>query len=197
MADELKIVRLKGQEIVPYIPDLARLRIEVFIDFPYLYAGDLAYETKYLQTYVSCPESIMVLVFDGDQVVGASTAIPLEFETMAIKKPFRDQGIAITDIFYLGESVLYPIFRGRNLYRRFFEEREAAAREYGAKITAFGAVERPADDLRQPETYTPLDNVWKHFGYKKHPELRFYLDWKDIDKQRETAKPLIFWLKTL
>ncbi len=197
MANDLKIVRLKGKEIIPYIHDLAALRIEVFKDFPYLYVGDMEYEEKYLKTYVSCPEAIMILVFDEDAVVGASTAIPLEFETMEVKKPFREQGIPITDVFILGESLLYPIYRGRKLYRRFFEEREAAAREYGAKIAAFFVVERSPDDLRQPEDYRPLDTVWERVGYKKHPELRWYLEWKEVGQQAATPKPMIFWLKTL
>ena len=44
MTQPLKIIRLKGQEIVPYIADLAQLRIEIFRDYPYLYLGDLEKE---------------------------------------------------------------------------------------------------------------------------------------------------------
>lgn len=197
MADELKIVRLKGEEIIPYIPNLATLRIEVFREYPYLYIGDYEYEMKYLQTYVSCPESIMVLVFDDDVVVGASTAIPLEFETVEFKRPFHGHNIPIKDVFYLGESVLVPVYRGRKIYHRFFAERESAAREYGAKITAFCAVERANNDLRQPEGYTSLDKVWQKFGYEKHPELCVYYEWKEIGEQEQSTKPMTFWLKTL
>ena len=77
MKSQTQIIRLKGSAIIPYIPDLARLRIDIFQHYPYLYAGDLTYETQYLQTYVDCPESFMVIVLDGEKVIGASTAIPL------------------------------------------------------------------------------------------------------------------------
>ena len=32
---------------------------------------------KYLQTYIDTPESVIVLAFDDDKVVGTSTALPM------------------------------------------------------------------------------------------------------------------------
>jgi GNAT superfamily N-acetyltransferase len=197
MNKELKIVRLKGSEIIPYVSDLAKLRIEIFKTYPYLYLGDLEQEAAYLQTYVKCSESVMVLVLDENKVVGASTAIPLEYETAEIQKPFLDHNIKIQEVFYLGESVLRPTYRGRNIYRHFFHERESAAREYGAKTTTFAAIERALDDPRRPQNYVPLDNIWEHFGYKKNPELVAYFEWQEIDEAVRSPKPLIFWLKAL
>lgn len=197
MSKPLQIIRLKGKDILPYISDLATLRIKVFKEYPYLYEGDVHYEQNYLQTYVTCPESIMVLVLDQKQVVGASTAIPLEFETEECQAPFIAHGMNIKDIFYFGESVLLPAYRGQNIYRRFFQKREEAAREYGSRIAAFCAVERAEDDPRQPEGYVPLDQVWQYFGYQKHPELRAYYQWREIGEKEMSAKPLVFWLKKL
>src|SRR5579862_2771379 len=188
MHNKLKIVRLKGEAIRPYIPDLAKLRIEVFKSYPYLYEGDLAYEMRYLQTYINCPESIFVLVLDQEQVVGASTAIPLQFETTECQQPFLDHKINIKEVFYFGESVLQAMYRGRNIYQHFFRERETAAREYHAKIAAFAAVERSINDPRRPKNYVPLDDVWKHFGYAKHPELCAHYDWKEIGETIATPK---------
>lgn len=197
MTNQLIIQRLKGNAILPYIPELAKLRIEIFKDYPYLYDGDLSYETTYLQTYVSCKESIMVLVFDKTQIVGASTAIPLEFEMPECKQPFLAKDINIQNIFYLGESVLRPNYRGQNIYRHFFQEREAAATEYGCHITAFCAVERNPNDPRRPKDYRPLDKIWQHFGYQKHPELCAYYEWKELGESVASKKPLIFFLKNL
>jgi GNAT superfamily N-acetyltransferase len=194
---DLKIVRFKGQKILPYISDLAKLRIEVFKSYPYLYLGDLQYETDYLQTYVKSPESVLVLVFDKDKVVGVSTAIPLQFESKEFQQPFLEKGINIQDVFYFGESVLLPAYRGKKIYRHFFQEREAAAKEFGCKMAAFCAVSRPENDPRKPREYTPLDDVWKHFGYDKHEELCAYLEWQEIGEERPSVKPLIFWLKNL
>lgn len=197
MVNNLCIVSLKGQEILPYIDDLSRLRMDAFKAYPYLYIGDLAYESNYLRAYIQCPESMMVLVFDDDKVVGASTAIPLEFEIVEFQKPFLDRGMAVQDVFYLGESVLLPEYRGRNIYRRFFEERESAAKKYGCKIAAFAAVEREPNDPRRPKDYVPLDDVWKYFGYEERPDLVAYYHWQELDEDSASIKPLRFWLKNI
>jgi len=197
MKQDLKILCLKGQDILPYIPELAKLRIEIFKSYPYLYDGDLDYEYTYLNTYVKCKESIIVVVFDRDKVVGASSAIPLEFETIEFQKPFLENNISIKDVFYFGESVLKVAYRGHGIYRHFFTEREAAAKEYGSKIAAFAAIERPLDDPKKPKNHVPLDFVWKHFGYEKHTELCMYFEWKEIGEALKTTHPLIFWQKKL
>lgn len=197
MKQDLKILRLKGQDIIPYIPELAKLRIEIFKFYPYLYDGDLDYEYNYLSTYVKCNESIIVVVLDHDKVVGASSAIPLEFETIEFQQPFLDNGINTKDVFYFGESVLQVAYRGRGIYRHFFTEREAAAKKYGAKFAAFAAIERPLNDPKKPTDYFPLNSVWEYFGYEKHPELCMYYKWKEIGEAFQTSKPLIFWLKKL
>ena len=53
-----------GGDIDAFLPELARLRIRVFREYPYLYEGSAAYEEKYLKTYANVPESVMVLVWD-------------------------------------------------------------------------------------------------------------------------------------
>jgi len=73
-----------GAEVAPHLDAVAGLRIAVFHDWPYLYAGDREYEKKYLATYAQSPESLFVLAFDGDRVIGASTAIPLTDETAGV-----------------------------------------------------------------------------------------------------------------
>lgn len=195
--NEIKIKCLKGKEILPYILDLAKLRIDIFKDYPYLYVGDMDYETKYLKAFVECPESILVVVFDNEKVVGTSSAIPLKFETLEFQQPFLDKGIDINTIFYFGESLLRPEYRGKNIYRQFFRFREKAAKKYGSKITAFMSMERPHNDPRKPKDYVALDEVWKRFGYTRHPELCMYYEWKEIGEDSPSKKPLIFWLKNL
>src|SRR5690606_17923419 len=114
--------------ILPHLNALAELRIAVFRDFPYLYDGSLEYEERYLRTYANSPDSVIVLVRDGQRVVGASSGIPLADETEELKRPFLEQGLDVDRIFYCGESVLLAEYRGRGLGVRFFQEREAHAR---------------------------------------------------------------------
>ncbi|MDO9141935.1 MAG: GNAT family N-acetyltransferase [Methylobacter sp.] len=196
MANDIRVERWSGAALEQFIPELARLRIEVFRDFPYLYDGDINYEKKYLQTYIDCPESVIVIAFDGDRVVGASTAIPMKYETDELKQPFLDNGYNLDEVFYCSESVLDKNYRGLGIGVRFFEQREAHADDLGGfKHICFCCVERPADHPRRPADYVPLDKFWNKRGYVKHPELHTSYIWKDLDDSEENPKPMTFWLK--
>ncbi len=196
MNQAINVIRCSGQALEEYIDNLARLRIEVFRDFPYLYDGDLDYEQNYLQTYIRCEQAVIVLALDGDKVIGASTGIPMQYESEEFIKPFPEHGYDPERIFYCAESVLKKEYRGLGLGVRFFEEREAHARELGGfDYFSFCCVDRPADHPLRPDNYVPLDKFWTKRGYSKQPELVTYYDWKDIDVEEETSKSMTFWLK--
>lgn len=182
----------------PVLPDVARLRIEVFRSWPYLYQGSLDYEADYLQVYLDSPDSLAVLVYDGDRVVGASTALPLDHESEEFTAPFRRAGRDPSESFYCGESVLLPEYRGQGWGVRFFEEREAHARALGRfQQSCFAAVERPDSHPLRPADYVPLHAFWRRRGYQRHPELATTYSWQDVDQGEETEKPMVFWLKSL
>ena len=196
MSKNIHIERRSGAALLPYIPELARLRIEVFRDFPYLYDGTLEYEQKYLQTYIDNLDSVIVLALDGDKVVGASTALPMKYETDELKRPFIENNYDLDQVFYCSESVLDKNYRGLGIGVRFFEEREAHAADLGGfRHITFCCVERPVDHPRRPADYVPLDAFWNKRGYFKHPELKTSYLWKDLDDAEETPKPMTFWLK--
>ena len=194
----MHIVVRQGPEIGPHIDDLARLRIEVFRAFPYLYEGSLDYEQNYLATYASSPESLFVLAFDEERVVGVSTGMPMDHETEAFRKPFFEGGWDPSRIFYFAESVLLPSYRRQGIGVRFFEEREAYARRLGRfDHCCFCAVERPADHPLRPADYVPLNAFWSKRGYVHQPQLRTEFSWRDIGENEESAKPMSFWMKEL
>ena len=200
MADPVSIRRFTGHdpELLRYLPDLARLRIQVFRDFPYLYDGTVEYEEKYLKTYTDCAESVVVLVLDGERVVGATTGLPMDAETPEFQKPFLENGYDPGKIFYCAESVLLAAYRGRGIYPKFFAEREGHARSLGRfDLVTFCCVQRPENHPLRPLDYVPLDRIWSKFGYVKHPELATTYTWKDVDEAEESPKPMVFWIKSL
>lgn len=189
---------LSGRAIEPWLGVLARLRIEVFRDFPYLYDGSLDYEENYLRAYVESPDSLAVLACDGDMPVGVTTALPLADETEEFRRPFTAAGYDVERIFYCAESVLLKRYRGRGIYPRFFATREDHARALGRfDWSAFCAVQRPDDHPLRPEDYAPLDPAWIRYGYTRHPELATSFAWKDLGESASSAKPMVFWLKPL
>ena len=195
---ELITQSYSGKSIQPFIKDLARLRMEIFRDFPYLYEGSLSYEENYLSTYLSSDETIIVIVKDGERVVGASSGLPLSMETADVVEPFKGSSIRPEEVFYFGESLLMKPYRGKGFGHVFFDERERHAMELGRfRYTAFFAVQRPGNHPLRPKNHRPLDAFWQNRGYKARPDLISHYSWQDIDQPYETKKPMMFWIRKL
>lgn len=187
-----------GEAVAPYVDDLARLRIAVFREYPYLYEGDAEYERRYLTAYARSPRSVFVLALDGGKVIGASTGLPLADDGEAFHQPFLERGLPLDQVFYFGESVLLRDYRGRGLGHRFFDEREAHARRLGGfRWTAFCAVERAADDPRRPVDHRPNDVFWRKRGYQRQDDMFCTLAWKESGDAEPRAHRLRFWLRPL
>ncbi|RAJ97683.1 acetyltransferase (GNAT) family protein [Larkinella arboricola] len=188
----------RGREIESVFDGLAALRIAVFRDFPYLYEGTIEYEKTYLETYARSDRSFLFAVYDGPKMVGATTCIPLQDETAEVRKPFETSDFDLTTLFYFGESILLPEYRGLGLGHRFFDEREAHARSFGTfKTACFCAVERPEDHPAKPADYRPNDAFWLKRGYTKLPSLRSYMAWPDRGEEVSTPKPMVYWMREL
>ncbi|MHA7834124.1 MAG: GNAT family N-acetyltransferase [Algiphilus sp.] len=194
---ELSTHILNGEGARAYLEALAQLRIEVFAEWPYLYDGSLQYEQDYLEQYLREPRSMIVLVRDGTQAVGASTALPLEAAEAEMQAPWRAQNVALEDVLYFGESVVLPAYRGLGLGRRFFALREGHAQALGRKRCAFCAVQRPEDHPARPPDYVPNDAFWQRLGYVRRDDMVSHFPWVDIGDTQETNKALVFWERLL
>ena len=188
---------LTGAALDGALDDVARLRIAVFRDWPYLYDGTLEYERDYLQTYRNSRDAILVGAFDGARLVGAATGTPMEDHASDFATPFAATGLALGAIFYCAESVLLPEYRGRGLGHRFFDAREDHARALGRSHVAFCAVQRPNDHPMRPAHYRSNDAFWMKRGYAPLPGVVAEFSWKDIGDDTETRKPLQFWMRAL
>ncbi|MHA7851518.1 GNAT family N-acetyltransferase [Roseovarius sp.] len=193
----IRVARLTGDDLARALEDVARLRIEVFRAWPYLYDGDAAYEARYLQTYRDSEAAILVGAFDGDRLVGASTGTPMEDHAQDFAAAFEGQGIDLKEVFYCAESVLLPGYRGQGIGHAFFDAREDHARAMGRRYAAFCSVVRPADHPLKPEEYQPLDPFWRKRGYAPLEGVVARFGWKDIDQPGETEHALQFWLREL
>ena len=188
---------LTGDALVAALDDVARLRIAVFYEWPYLYDGDFDYERRYLQSYRDSAEAILVGAFDGDRLVGASTGTPMTDHADDFAAAFSETDYQLGEIFYCAESVLMPDYRGHGIGHAFFDHREAHARALGFKHIAFCAVIRPNDHPMRPIAYRPLDPFWRKRGYEKLDGSIATFSWTDIGHDHQTKKPLHFWIKPL
>ncbi|SNR32295.1 N-acetyltransferase [Paracoccus sediminis] len=187
---------LTGEALGAALEDVARLRIRVFRDFPYLYDGNADYERDYLRAYQS-PGAVVVAAMDGGRVVGAATGAPMADHAADFAAAFAERPEPLDRIFYCAESVLLPDYRGQGIGHAFFDAREAHARGLGLTHSAFCSVIRPAGHPARPADYRPLDGFWRKRGYQPLPGVLARFSWKDLDQDAETEKPLQFWMRSL
>jgi GNAT superfamily N-acetyltransferase len=194
----VRVLPLTGKDLAAALPAVARLRIAVFRDWPYLYDGSLAYEEKYLARLAAAGGAVIVAACDGETIVGCATAAPLAEVEEEFAEPFRARGLDPARFFYCGESVLLAAYRGQGIGHAFFDHREAQARSLGGFThIAFCAVVRPEDHSLRPRDYAPLDPFWKKRGYAKAEGLACRFAWKDVGEPAETEKPMQFWTRAL
>ena len=194
----IRVAPLTGAAISAALPALARLRIAVFRDWPYLYDGTIDYEQGYLAKFSKSDGAVIVAAYDGADIVGVATASPMLGHADAFAQPFRDRGLDVARMFYFGESVLLRSHRGRGLGHAFFDHREAHARALGGYTHAtFCAVVRPDDHPAKPKDYVPLDAFWEKRGFAKLDGLVGSFSWRDVGDGSESAKAMQFWMKAL
>jgi GNAT superfamily N-acetyltransferase len=194
---EIRIECLRDEALQRYLPMLARLRINIFRAFPYLYEGSLDYESKYLKAYATTPGAVIVGAFAGDELVGASTGLPMIAEPDNVSAPLRAASFDIDKVFYFAESVLEPTYRGRGVGVAFFNEREAHARALGYAWAVFAAVIRAEHDPRRPPDYVPLDAFWDRRGFAKLEDITCEFRWRDLGEADESTKRMQYWAKRL
>lgn len=193
----LEIRKLDQSEVAGRIADLAALRIAVFREFPYLYDGDRVYEESYLAPYATTADAVVIGAFDAARLVGAATGMPLTAHAEDFAQGFDGSGIDPASVFYCAESVLLPDWRGQGAGHRFFDLREAAARQQGLSFSAFCSVIRPSDHPARPPGYRSLDVFWSARGYAPLPGVVAEFNWKDLGADQETTKRLQFWGRSL
>ena len=194
----LRVETLSGAALLPVLPALHGLRAAVFRGWPYLYDADPEYEESYMRVYVESERAAIVVAFDGDRPVGASTCLPMVDESAQVVAPFVALGLDPDRFFYFGESVLLPEYRGQGVGVAFFAGREAHARRVSdADFACFCSVRRAADHPRRPAGWVPLDGFWRKRGYAPVPGLACVMTWREVGHAEETPHELAFWARSL
>lgn len=193
----IEIRPLTGVETTARLPDLARLRIAVFREYPYCYDGDGKFERDYLRNFASAPDSAMIAAFDGNDIVGAATASPMWAQNEAVREPFADRGIETANLFYFGESVLLPDYRGQGIGKAFFDLREEHSRRCGAEAASFCTIVRKGRKRRVPDDYRALDGFWMARGYRPLKGLVTSFRWLETGDDTPSDHTMQFWIGEL
>ena len=193
----VEVRRIPPEAVAGILDDVARLRIAVFREWPYLYDGSLEYERGYLRTYADNPRAVLVGAFDGGQMVGAATGTPMADHAEEFSAPLAAVGWDFRDAFYCAESVLLPDWRGQGAGHLFFDTREAAARRAGFTYSVFASVIRSRDHPMRPARARGLAPFWRKRGYAPLDAPPAEFRWRDVGEPADTAKPLALWGRRL
>ncbi|HYR02034.1 MAG TPA: GNAT family N-acetyltransferase [Syntrophobacteria bacterium] len=189
--------KCSGDAVKAHLTELARLRLAIFREYPYLYDGELEHELKYLRIYAEAPGGCTILAVDGNAVVGAVTGAPLCHEIAEFTAPFAASTFPVAEIYYIGELLFSPAYRGQGLGSRLFDMLEEYALSLGTfRFLTCATVEREADHPLCPAGQVPIDRFCLKHGFIKHPELRASIPWREIDGV-ERAHEMVFWVKGL
>jgi hypothetical protein len=195
---DIHVRSFTGSSLKPYLHSIAKLRMEVFKDYPYFEDPDLNRETQYLRKIAASKETIGVLIFDNTTLVGVSLGSPFNIEEPALHRPFQEHHRAIDSYFYFGDSALLKHYRGRGIGHHFFDAREAHVAQFKKfEHICFCAPHCCDPDPNRPKDYVPFVDFWRKRGYILHPELKCTLSWKKIDETHPTETQMSFWIKDI
>jgi GNAT superfamily N-acetyltransferase len=195
---DIHIRSFTGTGLKPYLHSVAKLRIEVFREYPYFEEPDLDRETQFLKKLLSNKESIGVLIFDHTTLVGVSLGYPLSIEEPSLRRPFKERQLDVESYFFFGDSTLLKTYRGRGIGHHFFDAREAHVVHYKKfKHICFCVPDYLEVDPQRPKDFIPLHDFWRKRGYVQHSEIKCSLSWKMIGEVRLAEKQMVYWIKDL
>jgi GNAT superfamily N-acetyltransferase len=198
MSSDIKVRSFTGSGIKIYIPTLAKLRLEILKEYPFLCVGNFEEEKKNLRRLSQSKEAIIVLVFDGPKIVGMSTGLPMDEEPTALKKLLIEHDHRPADYYHFGEALLLKPYRGRGIGHHFFDLREAHVKHLKKyRHIALSTVVRPNDHPKRSRDYLEIENLWRKRGYVEQQRFKKEAAWPDIGETRSSKKEIALWVKDL
>jgi diketogulonate reductase-like aldo/keto reductase len=104
----------------------------------------------------------------------------------------------VSKLFYFGELVLLPDYRGQGIGINLLSKMEQVVREEGTftQIT-LSAIEKSADDHQRPANYISSDSIFLKQGFIPHPELNFFIPWTERGSKELVDHRMSYWIKDL
>lgn len=183
--NNLRIESLSGAESKKYFEDFARLRIEIFREYPYLYEGTVENERNYIENYLSNPQSRIFVLFDGDKICGMLTTVPMSGEYQDIIASFEKTGLKSSESFYLGDMILQKEYRNRKLFPIFFNAALEHAKCKGFKTLSLMCIVCKDADWGRPAEFRDVVRLCEKIGFTKIDGGVIELKWASLAKGGE------------
>ncbi len=196
----IDIKMLHGNEITKGADLIAQMRLIEFKNFPYLYAGTMDAERKYLSSYAKDKKSIFTLAYCDHELAGIATGIPLLSNANilpGVQELFEQHGLKPQDYYYVGELIVLDKYRNQHIGSNLLLAQSRYVQSLNYKSLCLMTVEREDNHPLKPENYHSTDRLWQKLGYTKTTmQMRF--KWPTITADgsiMEMEHRLSFWIK--
>lgn len=192
-----------GARIAEVLSEVARLRIILFREYPYLYDGTEEYERQYLAGLAANERSLVLVARVDGAVVATATALPLEGDADILRdasSAFRRAGEDPGAYYYYSEILVQPEQRRSGIAREFYARRREHALGLGYSKVCFAAVEHEAGGgIARPLEYFDPAPMWESMGFVRRPEIAIRYHWPTLTDRGtvELDHRMVFWLKPL
>lgn len=186
-----------GASAALHYDTLATLRLEIFREYPYLYAGRREDERRYVRRYGAVDDACLLVAADNGALVGAVSGVPLANEDESLCRAVAASGRDVAAHYSVGELLLLPPYRGAQLGSRLItrlEEHVRSLRRYCGLVCA--TVVRPDDHPLRPAGYLPIRRFLDRHGFHPLAGATARFVWLETDGVRRDH-PMQLWIKEL
>lgn len=195
---QMEIITLRGEEILPFLNEVAELRIKIFREWPYLYEGAFETEKVYLKVYANAEDSILVLAKDKDRIVGIAMGLPINESMEEVQRVFYEKQLPMDDCYYFADVILLKEYRKKKIGLKMIQDFECALTSLGNyEWIYFCEIIREKNDPRIPLNYRSLDSFWDSLGYPIVPNWKTYMGWLDIGSDEKVSHLMRFRRKQI
>ncbi len=188
---------LSGPAIAEVLEVLATLRLDIFLEYPYLYQGRREDERAYLRSYAEKPDAGVLLAYEDEAVIGAATGMPLIHEDAQLQDAFADTALPLDTLYYVGELLFLPAYRNGGLGQQLLAQMENRIRAFGRyRALTCATIERPDDHPLRPRDDIPITRFLARTGFVRLPGVVTHFAWRETDGVTRDHV-MQFWIKDL
>lgn len=185
-----------GPELAPYLEEVVNLYNKVYGEYPYFYDGTDPEVEEFLRAYGEEPNAIAVLAFDGQQLVGIATGMPMSDFRPHYQEPFVDAGRSIDSLFYLGDLLILSHYRSPAFAEKLYLALEHEVQLDGRfSSICVAQIEEANVSGEKPEGFISDEVLYAKQGFVRQPELQFMSVWRNIGDTKDSDHLMTYWTK--
>lgn len=197
-ANEFSIKILVGSQMEEIVPFWAHIRLTFFNEYPYLYDGTLEASHAYCREVMSYKDAAAIVAYSNNEPIGILTGTSMASYSQHFGEPdaFRAMGIDPNTLYYFGDVIILPEYRGNGLTRCLFQGLESWIVAHGYVSGCF-VTESHASHPLKPLGYRELDSLWVALGYRK-THINAQYEWNTIQPagpSRKQEHVMPYWVK--